>query len=172
MNRPRGCQPPSASWLSPCRRGSETPTTTAPSGADEDGAAHAGHPAAATTGLNPARPPAPARTLPATRLRRHTQPRASAPQRELPTICPRMRVVERSRSPPTNRHPQGDRIGALHCSCRRCGDTRSGLCGPAIAQAGADLPGSRLDGSNLALEVCSISLLAIGKLPLVAPLTG
>jgi len=141
-----GCQLPSASWLSPCRRGSEVPTTTAPSGADDGGAAHAGHPAAATTGLHPARPPAPARMLPATRLRRHAPPRASAPQRELPTKRPRMPVVEavtlatdqppRPRGP--DRRPFTARAANAATPARACAGPRS----PNKAPAFRDLAGT------------------------------
>jgi len=40
-----------------------------------------------------------------------------------------------------------------------------------MAQSGFTILGSHRDGSNLALEVCSISLLPIGNWPQVAPLT-
>ena len=42
----------------------------------------------------------------------------------------------------------------------------------AIAQSGFTILGSHRDGSNIALEVCSISLLLIGNWPQVASLTG
>jgi len=41
----------------------------------------------------------------------------------------------------------------------------------AIAQSGFTILGSHRDGSNVALEVCSISLLPIGHWPQVAPMT-
>jgi len=59
--------------------------------------------------------------------------------------------------------PNGAGSVPLHGSRRLGGYTRSGLRESSIAQSGAVVLGSLRDGSNLALEVCSISSPAIGN---------
>jgi len=68
----------------------------------------------------------------------------------------------RSRHRPTAT-PNGAGPAPLRGSRRQGGYTRSGLCESEIAQSGAVIPGSLRDGSNLALEVCSISSPVIGN---------
>jgi len=172
MNRPRGVNPPPRRGFrlvdgvtKPRRQRCQVALTTM---------------AQRTLATPPPRPRVltlPVRPRPRVRFRRpacagtlHQEPRPhSASCRPHARAC--VLLSGRGRHRPTAT-PNGAGSAPLHGSCRRRGDTRSGLCGPAIAQSGAGLPGSRRDGSNPALEVCSISLLAIGKLPLVAPLTG
>jgi len=59
--------------------------------------------------------------------------------------------------------PNGAGSAPLRGSRRQGGYTRSRLCESAIAQSGDVNPGSLRDGSNRALEVCSISSPVIGN---------